>query len=118
MNVNNQPYCLSTWLGSTDLRAIAAANFACAVLAHTHKDGPINLLHPDLNLTSAKTDLSNIKVEISSKIIRLASPLVLNTFFIQLFPGYLKEPHAALNHVRQTYNNQNGNAVFSIIYDY
>ena len=118
MNGNNKPYRLTTWLGDTDLRAIAAANFACGVLAHTLQDRPINLLRTDFNLTSAKTDLSNIKAEISSKIIHLASCSVLDTLFNQLCPGYSKEPHAALNHVWQTYNNQNGNTVFSSISNY
>ncbi len=118
MNGNNQPYRLTTWLGNADLRAIAAADFARDVLAHTLQDGPIDLLQPDFNLTSAKTDSSNIEAEISSKIIRLASPSVLDTLFNQLCPGYLKEPHVVLNHVRQTYDDQNGNTVFSSVYDY
>jgi hypothetical protein len=105
MNGNNQPYCLTTWLGDADLRAIAAANFACDVLAHTLQDRPINLLCPNFNLTSAKTDSSNIEAETSSKIIRLASPLVLDTFFNQLCPGYSQEPHATLDHVQQTYDD-------------
>jgi hypothetical protein len=74
MNGNNQSFCLTTWLGNADLRAIAAAYFAHDVLADTLQDGPIDLLHPDFNLTSAKMDSSNIEEEISSKIIRLASP--------------------------------------------
>ncbi len=106
MNGNNQPYPLTIWLGNADFCAIAAANFACDVLAHTLQDGPINLLCPDFNLTSAKTDSSNIEAEISSRIIRLASPSVINTLFKQLCPGYSKEPHGALDHVQQTYNNQ------------
>ena len=118
MNGNNQLYCLTTWHGNADLHVIAASDFACDVLAHTLQDGPIDLLCPDFNLTSAKTDSSNIRAEISSKIIRPASPLVLDTLFNQLCPGYSKEPHTTLDHVRQTYNNQNGNTVFSIIYDY
>jgi hypothetical protein len=118
MNGNDQPYRLTTWLGNADLRAIAAADFACDVLVHTLQNGPIDLLRPDFNLTSAKTDSSNIEAEISSKIIRLASPLVLDTLFNQLCPGYSKEPHATLDHVRQTYDDQNGNTVFSSVYDY
>ena len=118
MNGNNQPYPLTTWLGNADFCIIAAADFACDVLAHTLQDGPIDLLCPDFNLTSAKTDSSNIRAEISSKIIRPASPLVLDTLFNQLCPGYSKEPHTTLDHVRQTYNNQNGNTVFLSIYDY
>jgi hypothetical protein len=61
---------------------------------------------------------NNIEAEISSNIIRLASPLVLDILFNQLCTGYSKEPHAALNHVRQTYNNQNSVTVFSSVYNY
>jgi hypothetical protein len=117
-NGNNQPYCLTSWLGDADLRTITAANFTCNVLAHTLQDGPIDLLWPASNLTSAKTDLTTIEAEISSKIIRLATPLVLDTLFNQLCPGYSKEPHAALDHVWQTYNDPNFNTVFSSVYDY
>ena len=118
MNGNNQPYCLTTWLGDADFRAIAATHFARDVLAHTLKDKPIDLLRPDFNLTSAKMDSSNIKAEISSKIIRLASPSVLDTLFNKLCSGYSKEPHAYLNHVKHTYNDQKSNTVFSSIYNY
>ena len=54
MNGNNQPYCLTTWLGKADLCATAATDFARDVLAHTLHDGPIDLLCPKFNLTSAK----------------------------------------------------------------
>ncbi len=98
--------------------SIPAAEFAQDVLAHTLQDGPIDLLCPDFNLTSAKMDSTNIKAEISSKIIRLATPSVLDSLFNQLCPGYSKEPHTALNHVRQIYNDANGNKVFSSVYNY
>jgi hypothetical protein len=87
-------------------------------LAHTLQDGPIDLLRPDFNLTSAKTDSTNIEVAISSKIIHLATPSVFDTLFNQLCPGYSKEPHATLDHVRQTYDDLNGNKVFSSVYNY
>ncbi len=118
MNSNNQPYCLTSWLGNADLRAMSATNFTPNVFSHTLQDGPINLLFPDFNLTSAKTDSTAIKAEISSKIIRLATPLVLDSLFNQLCPGYSKEPHAALDHVCQTYDDANGNTVFSSVYEY
>jgi hypothetical protein len=114
-NGNNQNYRLTPWLGDSDLCATSAANFNRNVLVHTLQDGPIDLLCSDFNLTSAKTDSTNIEAAISSKIICLATPLV---FFNQLCPGYLKEPHAALDYVRQAYNNLNGKKVFSSVYDY
>ncbi len=113
----NRPYRLTTWLGEADLRTLAAANFNLDVLAHTLQDGPIDLLCPEFNLTSAKMDSTNIEEEINSKLIRLATPLVLDTLFNQLCPGYSKEPHAALDHVRQTYNDATGNTIFSSVYD-
>jgi hypothetical protein len=117
-NSKNQPYCLTSWLGNADLRTITVANLTCNVLAHTIQYGPINLLCPDFNLTSAKMDSTTIEAEISSEIIHLATLSVLNTLFNQLCPGYSKESHAALDHVRQTYDNPNGNTVFSSVYDY
>jgi hypothetical protein len=118
MNGNNQPHCLTSWLGNADLCTITAANFTCDVLAHTLQDRPINLLCPDYNLTSAKTYLTTMVAEISSKIIHLATPSVLDTLFNQLCPGYSKEPHTALDHIQQTYNNRNSNTVFLSVYDY
>jgi hypothetical protein len=118
LNGNAQNYRLMSWLGTSNLRTIPAVEFAQNVLAHTLQDGPIDLLHPDFNLTSAKMDSTNIEAEISSKIIHIATPLVLESLFDQLCPGYLKEPHAALDHVRQTYNDANGNKVFLSVYNY
>jgi hypothetical protein len=37
----------------------------------------------------------------------LATPSVLDHLFNQLCPGYSKEPHTALNHIRQTYDDTN-----------
>ncbi len=102
-NSNIQPYCLTTWLDDADLCTIPAANFARDVLAHTLQDGPINLLRPDFNLTSAMTDSGNIKAEISSKTIRLASPLVLDTLFNSGFLGRVAD--LALNERRSRVQN-------------
>jgi hypothetical protein len=118
MNERSQPYCLMSWLGNTYLCAMSAAYLTCNVLSHTLQDGPINLLCPKFNLTLAKTDSTAIEAEISFKIICLATPLVLDSLFNQLCPGYSNKLHAALNHVQQTYDNVNGNAVFSSVYEY
>jgi hypothetical protein len=53
------------------------------------------------------------------KIICLATPSILDHLFNQLCPGYSKEPHAALNHIWQTYNDATGNTIFSLlVFDY
>jgi hypothetical protein len=38
--------------------------------------------------------------------------------FNQLCPGHSKEPHAALDYLRQTYDDANGNTVFLSVYEY
>jgi hypothetical protein len=85
---DNQVYCLTIFLGADDIRTTAASDFAQDILATTLQDGPIDLICPDFNLTSAKTDLAAIKAAINSKIIRLATPLFLDSLFNQLCPGY------------------------------
>ncbi len=117
-NERSKPYCLTSWLGNADLRAMSATNLTHNVLSLTLQDRPIDPLCPKFNLTLAKMDSTTIKAEISSKIVCLATPLVLNSLFNQLCPGYSKKPHAALDHIRQTYGNANGNTVFSSVYEY
>ena len=117
-NGSGTAYRLTTFLGPDNIRLIPAAEFSRDILAVTLQDGPIDLLRPDFNLTSAKTDSTTIATEISSKIIRLATPSILDHLFNQLCPGYSKEPHAALDHIRQTYDDATGNTIFSSVYEY
>jgi len=117
-NKKSQAYRLATFLGPDDIRLIPAAEFSRDILAVTLQDGPIDLLCPDFNLTSAKTDSTTIATEISSTIIRLATPSILDHLFNQLCPGYSKEPHAALDHIRQTYDDAIGNTILSSVYEY
>ncbi len=69
-NGNGGAYRLTTFFPN-NLRTITAADFAPDILTTTLQDGPINLLRPDLNLTSAKTDSTAIKAKINSRIIVL-----------------------------------------------
>ncbi len=65
-----------------------------------------------------KTGSTTIEAEISAKIIKLATPSVLDHLFSQLWPGYSKEPHAALDHIWQTYKDTSGNTIFLSASDY
>jgi hypothetical protein len=90
---------MTTYLGLDDIQTMPPDVFSQDILSVTLQDGPINLLHPDFNLTAAKMDSTTIKAKISIKIIRVATPSVINHLFNQLCPGYSKEPHAALDHL-------------------
>ncbi len=70
------PYRLTTFLGPDDICLVPAAELSRDILGVTLQDGPIDLLRPDFNLTSAKTDSTTIAAKISLKIIRLATPSI------------------------------------------
>ncbi len=118
MDDKQQQYRLTTFLGPDNIRLMPPQEFSCNILGVTLQDGPINLLCPDFNLTSAKLDSTTIEAEISSKIIKLATPSVLDHLFYQLCSGYSKEQHAALDHVRQTYEDTSGDTIFMSASDY
>jgi hypothetical protein len=88
------------------------------ILGVTLQDGPIHLLCPKFNLTAAKTYSTIIEAKINMKVICLATPSVIDHLFNQLCPGYSKEPHAALDHIRQMYNDSYGNTVFSSVFEF
>ncbi len=117
-NGHSSPYRLTTYLGLDDICTMPPDVFLRDILGVTLQDGPINLLCPEFNLTAAKTDSMIIEAKINMKVIRLATPSVIDHLFNQLCSGYSKEPHAALNHIQQTYNDSNGNTVFSSVFEY
>ncbi len=117
-NGHGSPYRLTTYLGPDDICTMPPDVFLRDILGITLQDGPINLLHPEFNLTAAKTDSTIIEAEINMKVIRLATLSVIDHLFNQLCPGYSKEPHAALYQIWQTFNDSNGNTVFSSVFEY
>jgi hypothetical protein len=45
------------------------------------------------------------------------TPSVLECLFNQLCPGYSKEPHAALDHIWQTYEDTEDNTIVLLVFD-
>ncbi len=115
---SNQAYHHTTYLGPGDLRAMAAKEFQCDILGITLQDRPVDLLSPTFNLTLARMDHTTLVSEICSKIIMHATPSIFECLFNQLCPGYSKEPHAALDHIHQTYEDMEGNTIFQSVLDY
>jgi hypothetical protein len=112
---SNQPYHLMTYFGPGDLQAMAAKEIQHGILGITLQDGLVDLLSPMFNLPLARMDCTTLVSKISSKIIMLATPSNLECLFNQLCPGYSKEPHAALDHIRQTYEDTEGNTIFQSV---
>jgi hypothetical protein len=117
-NWQNTAYNLLTFHGASDLRTLSAADFQTQILNVTLQDGPVNLQPACFNLSTAWTNSTELQSNIESTILRLAFATVCNTLFLELCPGYSNQPHTAIDHSRQVYNNCDGNQVVSTIQAY
>ena len=111
-------YNLLTFHGPEDLRTMSAADVQAQVLDVTFQDVPVDLQPSKFNLTSARTDSSEMRSDIEGKIVRLASATVWHTMFLELCPGYSMQPWAAIDHVRQVFTDRDGNQVVSTVQAY
>jgi hypothetical protein len=59
-----------------------------------------------------------LRMEIDQKILGLALPMICNTLFTELCPGYSSQPHAALEHIHQVHTDAAGNQVVSTVQAY
>jgi hypothetical protein len=107
-NVLGNPYCLTTFLRAANLRTLSVADVQRDILGATHQDGPFDLLKPSFNLTSCRTDRAVMYSKLKSQVVRLASPTIHQQLFKVLVPGYLIEPHNVLDHIWQSFVNQEG----------
>ena len=115
---NGTAYNLLTFHGPADLRTMATADIQAQILDITLQDGPVDLIPSKFNLTSARTDSTEMRSDNESRIVRLASPTVLHTMFLELCPGYSTQPHAAIDHIRQVHTDRDGNQVVSTVQAY
>jgi hypothetical protein len=116
---NGSAYNLLTFHGPADLRTMTTADVQALILDVTLQDGPVDLQPSKFNLTSAtRTDSTEMRSDNESRIVRLASPTVLHTMFLELCPGYSMQPHAAIDHIRQVHTDCEGNQVVSTVQAY
>jgi hypothetical protein len=117
-NGTGSAYTLLTFHGVSDLWTLSPADVQAQLLKVTFQDGPINLQPARFNLSSARTDSTELRSEIEAKILRLSFSTVCNALFLELCPGYLSQPHAAIDHIRQIHVDCNGNQVASTVQAY
>ena len=117
-DANGNAYNLLTFHGPADLRTMSTADVQALILDVTLQDGPVDLQPSKFNLTSARTDSTEMRSDNESRIVRLASPTVLHTMFLELCPGYSMQPHAAIDHIRQVHTDRDGNHVVSTVQAY
>ena len=74
-----------------------------------HQDGPVMLAASDFNLQNANMDSVAIAANINGKILKLAWHQLCASIFTELCPGYSNQPQAALEHIKQSYVDADGN---------
>jgi hypothetical protein len=102
---NGQAYILVTYAGPEDFRTLSPADVQLQILAACMLESPILLKASDSNLTLANTDAFEIGLKIERKIQQLAWLDICASVFHEVCPGYSNKPHAALEHICQTYKD-------------
>jgi hypothetical protein len=115
---NEQAYTLVTYAGPKDFCTLSPANVQLQILAACMQDSPILLKASDFNLPLANTNAFEVGLKIERKIRQLAWPEICASAFHKVCPGYSDKPHAALEHIRQTYKDSNGTLVTSPVFAY
>jgi hypothetical protein len=95
-------YNLTSWLGADDLRSQTRDEVRSLILEPCLCNGPITLGVADFNLAEANVDSETIRDTIQAKILKLGFKQICSSIFQQLCPGYSDQPHAALEHIRQS----------------
>jgi hypothetical protein len=104
--------------GASDLRTLSPTKIQAQLLEVTFQDGLVNLQPARFNLSSARTDSTELCSEIEAKILLLSFSTVCNALFLELCPGYSSQPHAAIDHIRQMHRDRDGNQVASTVQAY
>jgi hypothetical protein len=118
LNGTGTAYNLLTFHGPGDLRTLSPAEIQAQLLDVRFQDGPVNLQPARFNLSSARSNSTELRSEIEAKILQLSFLTVCNALFLELCPGYSSQPHAGIDHIRQIHSDRDGNQVASTVQAY
>ncbi len=111
-------YNLVFFLGVDDLRTLTPPEVKSTILDLCLQDGPVLLKASDFNLRIANTDSSDISLNIDQKILKLAWHQLCTSVFAKICPSYSSQPPAALDHIKQSYVDTEGNMVSTPVFAY
>jgi hypothetical protein len=115
-NGTNLAYNLTSYLGPDDLHTLNPDTVHATILWPVLQDGPVLLEAPDFNLQNAMTNSIGIAMEVDGKILKLAWHQLCTSIFNELCPGYSNQPQAALEHIKQSYLDTEGNLVCTPVF--
>ena len=110
-NHTGAAYTLTTWHGAADLATLTPHQVRTQILEPCLQTVPITLGAASFNLTDAQIDDTTCIDLIHSKVLKLGFKQICKSIFQQLCPGYSDQPHAALEHIRQTSIGPDGQTV-------
>jgi hypothetical protein len=117
-NGQQTPYNLLTFHGPGNLQTLSSTEIQAQILNVTFQDGPVDLQPARFNLSSARTDSTELRSETEAKILHLSFSTVCNALFLELCPGYSSQPHAAIDHICQIHSDRDRNQVASTVQAY
>ena len=109
---------LTTWHGAVDLLTLSTQDVHLFILDAVLQDGPIALLQADFNLGKANINSNGLIEQIHAKILKLGLKQIIHSIFLQLCPNYSNQPHAVLDHIRQSGAGPNGQPVTSSVIEF
>jgi hypothetical protein len=119
LNGNNVAYQLTTWHGADDIRTLTPDQVRDNILWPCLCDSPLLLATADFNLPGiVRTSSTQINSDVKQKILRLAFNQVCHTLFKNLCPHYTDQPYAAVEVIKQSYIDADGNRVSSSVWAY
>jgi hypothetical protein len=108
-------YNLVSFLGVDDLHTLTPPVVQTVLPDACLQDGPVLLKASDFNLQNANTDSTDIALDIKQKILKLAWHQLCTSIFAKICPS---QPHAALDHIKQSYVDSEGNMVSTPVFAY
>ena len=115
---NGNPYQLVSFLGADNLRTLTRDEVQIDILDIVQQSGPMLLRASDFNLNVANTDAHDIARDIDQKILKMAWHQICASVFEEICTGYTNQPQAALDHIKQSFVDAEGNTVCIPVYAY
>ncbi len=117
-NGNGGAYTLVSYLGPTDLRTLTPPKDKAQILDVCLQDGPVLLQASNFNLATANTDANAFAINTERKILKIAWHQICTSIFNEICPEYSNQPQAALEHIKQSYQDGDGNVVCTPAFAY
>jgi hypothetical protein len=118
VNGSGGNYTLVSYLGPDDLCLLTPPEVKAQILNLCHQDSPVLLQASDFNLALANTDAHSFAIDNEWKILRIAWHQICTSIFNEICPEYSNQPQAALEHIKQSYQDADGNVICTPAFAY